>query len=106
MNGLPVLPDGIEAKDYWAIQAGDTEWIYVVSELMKRMKDVEDKETPIVIIQMEPPVYLLRKKYIPVEHLSKVLGMTPRKIEALEMIVLRVKPTDLPKPNVNYWGTA
>lgn len=108
MGELPILPDGIDIKDYWAFSAQGASAMWIIKQLMKPLEDVKAAEQPIIAIPMsDAMVFLLLRKYVTVESISKYTGMTVDALEKREVIrISEALDPKLPRSTVNYWGTA
>lgn len=110
MSMVPILPAHLKKEDYWMLSVKGIAWLYVVQEMMKPMENNPDgaKEEAVILVSgADSPMFLLKKKFFPVEVLMRATGMARETLEDLDMIKLTEKDnTDLPPPNVTYWGTA
>lgn len=110
MNTIPIFPKDIKKEDYWLVSVKGIAWLYVMQEMMRPLENNPDgaKEQAVILVAgAESPMFMLKKKFFPVERMMKATGMARETLEDLTLIKLVEKEnTDLPPPNVNYWGTA
>lgn len=107
---LPLLPEGIDIKEYWVLQVQGTAWYMVMMQIAKT-RDVQkhEKDLPAIAL-MRPdgtPFYLFKKNFYPIGVLMQKLGLSEEYIRTHPVISLveTTKP-DLPNPSVDYWGSA
>lgn len=108
MTAIPILPAGIDKEDYWFIEVRGVEWLYMMKKLTSARADAPISEQPVMVMDGEiaAPIWMLKKKFYPIEVLEQATGMNRTTIMNAELIRLSVKKKDLPKPTVSYWGEA
>lgn len=97
----------VTREEYWFLRVSGSAWEFVlVEKLLKPLKEKPQSEMPYIAVMGDAGVlYLLRKKFVPVELLMTQTGLDKETLEQAEVIELSEKKRDdLPKPTVNYWG--
>jgi hypothetical protein len=85
------------------------EWLYILTKLLKSV-EIKAWNDYILNIHEESGdhVYMLKKERYNADAISKALGITVERFLQLDVVVLEepVQNKGLPKPSVDYWGTA
>lgn len=108
-KGIPIWSGEITHEEYWFIQVSGVEWTYVIQKLIeKHLKSVPISEKPIILGQTadEKPIFMLRKKFLPVEAIVQATGIALDTVMNTPTLMLTVSKKDLPAPTVDYWGQA
>ena len=101
-------PEDIDVTRYWPISVQGICWEYILRQLLKPLEKAPINERPIIMIVVNGrPVYLLLKKYLPVEELSRRTGLSPEVLNTLPVIrLVELDRPELPRPTVQGWGEA
>lgn len=97
----------VNRDEYWYLRISGSAWEFVlVEKLIKPLEKQPQSEMPYIAVHGDAGLlYLLRKKFVPVELLMTHTGLDKDTLEQAEIIELTEKRRDdLPKPTVNYWG--
>lgn len=98
-------------KDYFIFETTSFEWLWVIQNMISKVKDEMDPHDVLLIAPKEgnaDPSYYLKKTRFPADVIAKALGTTPEKVEAAKIIRLKPfeTPEGIPEPTVGYYGVA
>jgi hypothetical protein len=105
--GTPVT---YNVKEFWHVRypPSSVEWAFATQKLIDSVEVRVWNDWIKTNHESGDMILLLKKERYPIELLARTFGISKEQILKLEMIVLDAPKVneDLPKPTVNYWGTA
>lgn len=107
---VPISTD-INPADYWQFHALSIEWLFIMQKLKDSVMAKEaDRHCLLGVNAIDgTEVYFLSKKFYTAETIAKATGLPVEKLEVYGGVIKLNPPKvdeALPKPTVDFWGTA